>query len=302
MSIREYFWNDTMARVAAYVPTKKLCRLAVRMFIGTQVFPKNRDMAFKLLDAAAVNSRSLDQLNQIQFSIAQLKKIEAVETGKPQLLKEANNELSVLCREDYIVAKFAMGKELMKINKKANPSTQKQMEVLSRQYLSECAASSYAPSYYYFGMAHEQGIGGPVNKQQAEGWIARAANEDDPKAFFKLSQWYLVKEDKEMYFKYMKLAAELGLNEAQHNLGVYYNEQGDIRKAVAWFYQAAKNAFYPSIINLGIIFLNGRGEFAANPLIAYIWLKNAQRVEDSTMIQKLVSEAEKALDEIGIKF
>ena len=58
---------------------------------------------------------------------------------------------------------------------------------------------------------------------------------------------YKAEEKKDLYLKYLKLAAETGIIEAQHNLGCEYLEgkslPKDEVKALAWFIHAGANGF-----------------------------------------------------------
>lgn len=73
-----------------------------------------------------------------------------------------------------------------------------------------------------------------------------------------------------MHFEYTKKAAELGLREAQHNLADLYIQKEEIKAGFAWLLHVAKQDFLPSMVNVGTLFLYGRGEIAINPLAAYI--------------------------------
>mmetsp|Transcript_769 Transcript_769/g.1490 ORF Transcript_769/g.1490 Transcript_769/m.1490 type:complete len:103 (-) Transcript_769:1130-1438(-) len=96
----------------------------------------------------------------------------------------------------------------------------------------------------------------------------------------------------------MKAAAELGLPEAMHNLGDIYKRRNDPVKSVAWFLAAAKNHFYPSIINVALIFLNGEGPVISNPLAAKVWLEKAKSMQDSPDVQAMLEAADEAIIEL----
>ena len=97
--------------------------------------------------------------------------------------------------------------------------------------------------------------------------------------------------ESENKFEYTKKAAELGLPEAQHNLGIMYFDLKKNKQGIAWQLQAAKQSFYPSMINIGTIFLFGKSEVLRNPMAAYIWFKTAEQIEDSPQLQELINEA-----------
>ena len=63
------------------------------------------------------------------------------------------------------------------------------------------------------------------------------------------------------------------------------------RQGIAWQLQAAKQQFYPAMINIGTVFLYGKSEILANPMAAYIWFKHAQEIEDSPQLQQFIKQA-----------
>ena len=70
-------------------------------------------------------------------------------------------------------------------------------------------------------------------------------------------------EDSAKAVKWYRLAADQGLAEAQHNLGVmYYNGHGvlqDYATALEWYRKAADQGFAGAQINLGRMYADGRG-------------------------------------------
>jgi len=65
---------------------------------------------------------------------------------------------------------------------------------------------------------------------------------------------------------------------------------------MAWFMEAANNGFYPSVVNLGVLFLNGFDDFLPNPLLAYIWLKTAQKNHNSPELEALIKRCSELLN------
>lgn len=65
---------------------------------------------------------------------------------------------------------------------------------------------------------------------------------------------------------------------------------------MAWFLEAARKGFYPSAVNLGMLFLSGFGDFLPNPMIAYEWLKVAQKRENSPELESVVKQCEALLE------
>ena len=62
-----------------------------------------------------------------------------------------------------------------------------------------------------------------------------------------------MKQREKLYLKYLKMAAEAGVIEAQHNLGCEYLDgkrmPKDEVKALAWFLHASANGFIESKVN-----------------------------------------------------
>lgn len=68
------------------------------------MYPQNRLMSYKILESASGHSKSLWHLNEIQFATAQLKRLEGKETQSNELLKQGNDEIMYLCKEEFHVA------------------------------------------------------------------------------------------------------------------------------------------------------------------------------------------------------
>lgn len=89
-------------------------------------------------------------------------------------------------------------------------------------------------------------------------------------------------------------AAQRGLAQAQHNLGVaYYNGYGvtkDTKEAVRWYTRAAKQGFAQAQFCLGVMYHNGYG-VTQNYAEAVRWFTKADR--------QGLAEAQKALSEIN---
>jgi len=295
----DYYWSKSLGVLASKTPTKKLCKLAVKLFVGSTVLPRSKDLAQTLLTSAAEHSESLEHLNQVQFSKAYLKKLEGVQEGKPSLLAEGNQELVRLANESHPASMFVMARELIKIRSQMKAYSRNQAEQTAFGYLKKAVELKHTPAYFYMGLAYEEGIGVEPNMEEAIEYYSYAASENDPQAYFKLAQ--LKKEDAELNFKYTKKAAELGLLEAQHNLGVSYLEKGEVKRGFAWQLEAAKHDFYPSVVNIGCIFLYGKGEILSNPLAAYIWLCRAQKFENSPQLEELIRASEEAIKSLKNK-
>lgn len=147
-------------------------------------------------------------------------------------------------------------------------------------------------------MAYELGLGGDIDKEKAIEYYNISIQKEDPRGYFKLAMIAQENNEEENYYNLMKQAAELGLLEAQHNLACYYVEKNDITKAAGWFLNSARCGFFPSMVNIGTIFLKGKGDIGSDPVAAYIWFKEAQKIEDSAKLQELISEAKEEINNL----
>ena len=188
------------------------------------------------------------------------------------------------------------------IRNKISLSLSAVLQETARNYLTKSCEKGHSASFFYLGMIHELGIGGPVDKDKATEAYNKALERNDPQAIFKLAMIAQSQNDPEKHYLLMKQAAELGLLEAQHNLGCFYLEKQEINKAVAWFLNAGKLDFYPSMINLGSIFLTGKGKILSNPLTAYSWLKRAQSIENSPELQALMKRTLEEINNISKQY
>lgn len=122
--------------------------------------------------------------------------------------------------------------------------------VIQRFY--ECALNEFPHSFYYLGELSEKGdVPGGIDLKFALECYLIAAAYDNPSAFFKLSKFHkegiVCEKDLKLEFHYMKKSAEMGLLDAQHNLGVMYKEgrliKKNDKKALAWFTHAGTFGF-----------------------------------------------------------
>jgi hypothetical protein len=85
--------------------------------------------------------------------------------------------------------------------------------------------------------------------------------------------------------KWYRAAAEQGLAQAQHNLGVFYEHgQGveqDFTKATKWYRAAAEQGFAQAQHDLGISYMIGRG-VPQDLVRAYMWFTvAAEQIQES---------------------
>lgn len=192
-----------------------------------------------------------------------------------------------------------MGKELLMLRNSIKGQAGKIAQETARKYLEKSCESGHIASFLYLGMAFELGVGGPVDLEKAKVNYEQAMEKGDPQAYFRLAIMSQENGEPDKYYLLMKSAAERGLLEAQHNLGCFYLEKNEITKAMGWFIHAGKFDFYPSMINIGSIFLNGRDPILTNPMAAFIWLKRAQHIENSEKLQEMVDHAQVLINNLS---
>ena len=207
-------------------------------------------------------------------------------------MEESNNGLKFLCRDEHPAALYVLGKELLMMKENLKDLHARKAQEQARYFLDLSCEKNFAPAFFYLGLAHEQGFGGPVDKSKAFDLYNKSKELGDPQGYFQLSKFEKASGNLSSSLSLLKAAAEIGLLEAQHNLAVEYIEQGEELKALAWFLNAAKYNFFPSMVNVGMIFLKGNKQILPNPLAAYIWLSSAQSYQDSPEIRELVEEAQ----------
>ncbi|EGR28438.1 nol1 nop2 sun family protein, putative [Ichthyophthirius multifiliis] len=174
-----------------------------------------------------------------------------------------------------------------------------QSEILFNQVVEK---GSFQSLYYLGEMAENGDLRNGIDTQYAYECYLIAASWDNPKAFFKLSIFH--KEGKggceknvDLHFLYMKKAAELGLVEAQHNLGQY-----NPLKALAWFTQAASAEFIHSMYNAAQLYLEGSedGQIKINLKAGLVWLENIKKtgkMDVNNLIENVLEELEKLEEE-----
>lgn len=244
------------------------------------------------MNVGITSSEHQDNIDDLRFSKYYLLRIKGIEQRDIKLMEESNNGLKFLCRDEHPAALYVMGKELIMLKENLKDFHARKAQEQARYFLSLSCEKNFAPAYFYLGLAHELGFGGPVNKSKALELYNQSKELGDPQAYFQLSKIEKASGNLESSMSLLKVAAEIGLLEAQHNLAVEYSEQGEELKSLAWFLNAAKYNFFPSMVNVGMIFLQGNKQILANPLAAYIWLSSAQTYQDSPELKELVANAQ----------
>lgn len=111
----------------------------------------------------------------------------------------------------------------------------------------------------------------------------------------------VVGKNEDLQIKYLKQAAEGGLAEAQHNLGVLYLEGHkllggpDSFKALCWFSKAGSQGFIHSQFNAAKLFASGSEDkkVKKNLRAAMVWLEKIEETKQldvSGIIENVMKE------------
>ena len=79
----------------------------------------------------------------------------------------------------------------------------------------------------------------------------------------------------------LKVAARAGSAEASHNLGVAYQQVGDLERAVASYRRAAAQNYVPSLLNLAVFYRRGLGGVERDEAMAGKLSERAKRLREA---------------------
>jgi uncharacterized protein len=150
-----------------------------------------------------------------------------------------------------------------------------------------------AEAQYHVGMMYNNGIGTAQDPKQAFGWFEKSAASNDPLGAYKLGCYYagqfagVVHPDPDKALKYKLVAATAGYSLAQHDVAAIYSRQGQPEEAVKWLKLAAEQGLDISFYGLYSSYTEGRG-VQRDAALAYANLKLAlqitdMKVDDSTL-------------------
>lgn len=212
--------------------------LGIKFFTGSVSAPRNERISQFLFDLAKEKAKSRSDELLLKFYQLYTLKLTSVQLGDMQKFDEANGQILELTlpenRPDLPGVVFhTIGKELYKVglntlgskNKKNRNTLMSQAEF----FFKSAVEKNYLHSQYYLAEMYETGDAhGGVNLEQAIKLYQSAAAQDQPRALFKLCTFMkrglILKPNPSLEYKYMRKAAELGLVEAMHNVGVMYLE------------------------------------------------------------------------------
>lgn len=284
----ESFAGKDLEYLLTTVRSKDLCHFAVEQFVGSISVPKSEKVMKMLLEYAYKNARNDEEKLEVEYCSLYLRKLNAIQTGNKEEFSQANDDLIKLCNDSqHPIAMHIVAKEIYKVGLNIMNSKQKKdkKKYFSQAYelFAEAAEKGSYQSFYYMGEMAESGdIPGGVDLKLAYEYYLIAASHDSPLAYFKLAKFlregFVEKKNKELEFFYTKQAAELGLTEAQHNLGCMYMEgeitKYDSLKALSWFSYAGAAGFQHSMFNAAKLYIDGGrdGKIKRNLNAALVWL------------------------------
>ena len=150
------------------------------------------------------------------------------------------------------------------------------------------AEAQYLLGYLYFTSAD-------VDPAESRQWFERAAAQQHAEALFHLSNWHddgtTGPPDTEHRRTLLVRAAELGLLQAQRDLGCYYaiGEGGfplDLRLGRMWYSRAAKRGHADAQYNYGLMVIGGEGG-PADRRSGLEWVRRAAAQNDEAALHYL---------------
>jgi uncharacterized protein len=167
-------------------------------------------------------------------------------------------------------------------------------------YIEKAAEENDSVAQYLMGNQTSKRGNQSVDPTIPFGWYLRAAKQGYPWAQVKVAEYYssgvAVPKSFEEEIRWLSLAANAGLKEAQHNLAERLRVQGDISGARKWHLKAALSGFNPSQKALGIM-LSGGNAIRADLLEGYAWLNVAGVSDENARQQRDLLEERMSAEE-----
>lgn len=115
-------------------------------------------------------------------------------------------------------------------------------------FLQKAANNGNYPAQFDLGSLYNNGSGGmPMDKALACQWFEKAADQGHYRAMHNTGVCYMngvgCKADIDKAIHYYKLAAEAGITNSQHNLGIIYGVLGNAAEAYFWLRIAQSNGY-----------------------------------------------------------
>ena len=147
------------------------------------------------------------------------------------------------------------------------------------EYFRFAAERGLAQSQMNMGVLYRDGAGVAADPKEALRWFRLAANQGHPEAMVEIGRSYRfgwgVEFDFDEAIRWLEKAAnEQNSSFARLNLGLLYEDNGNFRKALPFYQQAAEEGETDAMIQLYFCYWNGDG-VPADHAKAMEWLKNA---------------------------
>ena len=106
-----YRWTDTLEQLARTVPSQALGQLSARLFIGSYcsaytALPKSLPLAYKLLEIGLEVAVSEEEKRTTSYFLANMKRLEAVETKLTHLFAKSGREITNLANSGHAIAQY----------------------------------------------------------------------------------------------------------------------------------------------------------------------------------------------------
>lgn len=156
------------------------------------------------------------------------------------------------------------------------------------EWLLKSANQGYSDSQYMLGMIYESTAHDEKQKELAETYYERAAQQNHPYAEYAIGINALEKEDYHRAVFYLEKAAQQQYGLAAYTLGLYYHEHEPKfpLKAFEWFMVAAKQKHTQAEYYVGLYYQNGKG-IDQNIEQAIYWYEKAAIKKDKNALYHL---------------
>jgi TPR repeat protein len=138
---------------------------------------------------------------------------------------------------------------------------------VSARYLERAAEKGDASAQLNLGLLHKQGIDGRPDYLKALYWLQLAAESRNPKAHGAIAEMYIngwgVEKNPAKAIEYFEVSASQGEVHSQYNLAIFLRSIDELPETLEnvayWLGQAAELGFAPAQIDLGLLYIQGKG-------------------------------------------
>lgn len=237
--------------------------------IGTE---PNDVLGFVWLDMSARNGNKLAQ-NKLGTLY------ESGDVLNQKDLKKAIDNYKKSALQDYALAQYNLAQHYNEVHTKDKLEQALHWYTRASDNGNVAAMNNLANLYF-------NGQGTKKDLKKAYELYKKAAALNDGVAKYNLAMMYFqgdyVKQNDKKALRYLQEAAFAGTSFAQVRLGKFYLKGGklvnqDYKKALTWFYEAAKQKYPPALHQMGICYFYGYGVRANNKKAAFWFYQAADR-------------------------